>query len=114
MPTNFSYWVFAIMVFVERRRRRDVLRANAAAIMNSVPAEERGGAAGIQAAFLNTGFVLSIGVFFSLMIVGLTNTLPKAMFKGLSAHGVARPRPTRSRTCRRWAACSRRSSARIR
>src|ERR1035438_7124355 len=61
---------------------------NAAAIMNSVPAEERGGAAGIQAAFMNTGFVLSIGFFFSLMIVGLTNTLPKAMFKGLSAHGV--------------------------
>jgi hypothetical protein len=62
---------------------------NSAAIMNSVPADERGGAAGIQAAFLNTGFVLSIGIFFSLMIIGLTNTLPKAMFKGLSAHGVA-------------------------
>jgi hypothetical protein len=57
--------------------------------MNSVPADQRGGAAGIQASFLNTGFVLSIGIFFSLMIIGLTNTLPKAMFKGLSAHGVA-------------------------
>ena len=62
---------------------------NSAAIMNSVPSDERGGAAGIQAAFMNTGFVLSIGVFFSLMIVGLTNTLPKAMFKGLTANGVS-------------------------
>jgi hypothetical protein len=57
--------------------------------MNSVPADQRGGAAGIQAAFMNTGMVLSIGVFFSLMIVGLTSTLPKAMYRGLSAHGVA-------------------------
>ena len=61
------------------------------------PADERGGAAGIQAAFLNTGFVLSIGIFFSLMIIGLTNTLPKAMFKGLSAHGVARDPGARDR-----------------
>jgi hypothetical protein len=38
---------------------------------------------------MNTGMVLSIGVFFSLMIVGLTSTLPKAMYRGLSAHGVA-------------------------
>jgi hypothetical protein len=57
--------------------------------MNSVPAEQRGGAAGIQAAFMNTGMVLSIGVFFSLMIVGLTHTLPKVMYRGLSSHGVA-------------------------
>jgi MFS family permease len=88
VPTNFSYWVFAIMVFLNGVGGGMFSAPNAAAIMNSVPAEERGGAAGIQAAFLNTGFVLSIGVFFSLMIVGLTNTLPKAMFKGLSAHGV--------------------------
>ena len=89
VPTNFSYWVFAIMVFLNGVGGGMFSAPNAAAIMNSVPAEERGGAAGIQAAFLNTGFVLSIGVFFSLMIVGLTNTLPKAMFKGLSAHGVS-------------------------
>ena len=62
---------------------------NTTAIMNSVPADQRGGAAGIQAAFMNSGMVLSMGVFFSLMIVGLTNTLPKALFNGLSAHGVA-------------------------
>ena len=37
---------------------------------------------------MNTGMVLSIGVFFSLMIVGLTRTLP-AMYKGLRSHGIA-------------------------
>jgi MFS family permease len=89
VPTNFSYWVFATMVFLNGVGGGMFSAPNSAAIMNSVPADQRGGAAGIQAAFQNTGLVLSIGVFFSLMIVGLTSTLPRAMFKGLSAHGVA-------------------------
>jgi MFS family permease len=88
VPTNFHYLTFGALVFLNGLGGGMFSAPNAAAIMNSVPAEERGGAAGIQAAFLNTGFVLSIGIFFSLMIVGLTNTLPKAMLKGLSAHGV--------------------------
>ena len=44
---------------------------NAAAIMNSVPARQRGAASGMLATFQNSGFVLSIGIFFSLMIAGL-------------------------------------------
>jgi len=89
VPTNFSYWVFAILIFVNGVGGGMFSAPNSAAIMNSVPANERGGAAGIQAAFMNTGMVLSIGIFFSLMIVGLTSTLPKAMVKGLTSHGVA-------------------------
>jgi MFS family permease len=89
VPTNFPYLVFAILVFLNGLGGGMFSAPNSAAIMNSVPPDERGGAAGIQAAFMNTGFVLSIGIFFSLMIVGLTNTLPKAMFKGLSSHGVS-------------------------
>jgi len=89
VPTNFSYSVFAILIFVNGVGGGMFSAPNSAAIMNSVPANERGGAAGIQAAFMNTGMVLSIGIFFSLMIVGLTSTLPKAMVKGLTSHGVA-------------------------
>ena len=89
VPTNFSYWIFAVLVFLNGVGGGMFSAPNSAAIMNSVPPDQRGGAAGIQAAFMNTGFVLSIGVFFSLMIVGLTNTLPQAMLKGLSAHGVS-------------------------
>ena len=88
IPTNFAYWIFAILVFLNGVGGGMFSAPNAAAVMNSVPADQRGGAAGIQAAFMNTGMVLSIGIFFSLMIIGLTKTLPKAMFKGLSAHGV--------------------------
>jgi MFS family permease len=89
VPTNFSYWIFAILIFINGVGGGMFSAPNSAAIMNSVPANERGGAAGIQAAFMNTGMVLSIGIFFSLMIVGLTSTLPKTMFKGLTSSGVA-------------------------
>jgi hypothetical protein len=61
---------------------------NAAAIMNSVPARQRGAASGMLATFQNAGFVLSIGVFFSLMIAGLAATLPSTLTGGLTAQGV--------------------------
>lgn len=88
VPTNFHYLWFAILVFLNGVGGGMFSAPNTTAIMNSVPADQRGGAAGIQASFMNSGMVLSMGVFFSLMIVGLTNTLPKALFDGLSAHGV--------------------------
>lgn len=89
LPTDFSYWVFALMILINGMGSGMFSAPNSTAIMNSVPADQRGGAAGIQAAFMNSGMVLSIGIFFSLMIVGLTNALPTSMFKGLSAHGVS-------------------------
>jgi MFS family permease len=89
VPTNFAYWVFALLVFANGVGGGMFSAPNQAAVMNSVPPEQRGGAAGIQAALMNTGMVLSIGVFFSLMIVGLTKTLPSAMYKGLTTHGIA-------------------------
>ena len=61
---------------------------NAAAIMNSVPARQRGAASGMLATFQNSGFVLSIGVFFSLMIAGLASALPATLSHGLIAQGV--------------------------
>ena len=65
----------------------------------------------MRATFQNSGMVLSIGIFFSLMIAGLASTLPATMFRGLTAQRrVGNRRPT-WRTCRRSAACSRRSSA---
>jgi MFS family permease len=89
VPTNFAYWVFALLVLLNGIGGGLFSAPNSTAIMNSVPPEQRGGAAGVQATFLNSGMVLSIGIFFSLMIVGLANTLPSAMFKGLTANGVS-------------------------
>jgi MFS family permease len=89
VPTDFRYIWFAILVFLNGVGGGMFSAPNTTAIMNSVPANQRGGAAGIQAAFMNSGMVLSMGIFFSLMIVGLTNSLPKALFNGLTAHGVS-------------------------
>ena len=89
MPIDFNYWTFAVMVFFNGVGGGMFSAPNATAVMNSVAPDQRGGAAGIQAAFMNSGMVLSIGIFFSLMIVGLTNSLPTSLYRGLTAHGVS-------------------------
>ncbi len=61
---------------------------NRAEMMNSVPADQRGAAGGMIATFQNSAFVLSIGIFFSLMVAGLSSKLPAAMSSGLTAQGV--------------------------
>ena len=50
---------------------------------------------GMLATFMNTASVLSIGVFFTLMIVGLATGLPHALQTGLAAHGVSGADATR-------------------
>jgi hypothetical protein len=57
--------------------------------MNSLPADQRGAGAGMMATFQNSASVLSIGVFFTLMIIGLSSGLPNALQNGLVAHGVS-------------------------
>ncbi|OIQ83580.1 multidrug resistance protein Stp [mine drainage metagenome] len=88
VPTDFHYWVFAVLVLLNGVGGGLFSAPNSTAIMNSVPAQERGGAAGVQAALMNSGMVLSMGIFFSLMIVGLANSLPASMSSGLLANGV--------------------------
>ncbi len=88
IPVDFSYPEFAALIFVAGAGMGLFSAPNAAAIMNSVPAKQRGAASGMLATFQNSGFVLSIGVFFSLMIAGLAATLPTTLTKGLTAQGV--------------------------
>jgi MFS family permease len=88
LPTDFRYAAFAGLIFVAGAGMGLFSAPNAAAIMNSVPARQRGAASGMLATFQNSGFVLSIGVFFSLMIAGLASTLPTTLTNGLTAHGV--------------------------
>jgi hypothetical protein len=61
---------------------------NRAAIMNSLPPNQRGVGAGMSTTFQNSAMVLSIGIFFSLMVLGLAHSLPQALTSGLVAHGV--------------------------
>jgi MFS family permease len=88
LPTDFSYWAFAGLLVVNGIGSGMFSAPNTTAIMNSVPAYQRGAANGMRGTFQNSGFALSIGVFFSLMIAGLASTLPDTLRTGLLAHHV--------------------------
>jgi MFS family permease len=85
LPVNFPYWMFMLTLLLSGVGSGLFSAPNTAAIMNSVPAGDRGQASGMRATFMNSGQVLSIGLFFSLMIAGLSATLPKAILSGLTA-----------------------------
>ncbi len=88
VPVNFSYWEFAVVVALNGFGTGLFVSPNRAEMMNSVPANQRGAAGGMIATFMNSASVLSIGIFFSLMVAGLASTLPSSMFSGLTAQGV--------------------------
>jgi MFS family permease len=89
IPVNFSYGLFAIITFLNGIGSGMFAAPNRTSIMNAVPARSRGAASGMTGTFQNAGNSLSIGIFFSLMIAGLATTLPNALFKGLTSHGVS-------------------------
>jgi MFS family permease len=88
LPADFSYPIFAALIFLNGVAMGLFASPNTAAIMNSVPARHRGVASGIRVTFQNVGMPLSIGLFFTLMIVGLNATVPPALFQGLTTNGV--------------------------
>jgi MFS family permease len=88
LPADFAFPVFAALLLLNGIGFGLFAAPNTTAIMNSVPAIERGAASGMRATFQNSAQVLSIGLFFSLMVIGLTATLPSTMTSGLTAHGV--------------------------
>ena len=89
IPVNFNYLLFAGLIFLNGLGGGIFTAPNTAAIMSSVPAAQRGAASGVRATFFNAGSSLSIGIFFSLMVVGLAHTLPGAMSAGLQQQGVS-------------------------
>jgi MFS family permease len=88
LPVNFDYWQFALLVAVNGFGTGLFASPNRAEMMNSVPADARGAAGGMIATFMNSASVLSIGIFFSLMVTGLAGSLPHTMYAGLTAQGV--------------------------
>jgi MFS family permease len=89
LPTNFAYLPFALILLLTGISMGMFASPNRAAVMNSLPRADRGAGGGMNQTFQNSAQVMSIGVFFTLMIVGLSSTLPQTMTAGLEAHGVA-------------------------
>jgi MFS family permease len=88
LPVDFNYWEFALVLLLNGIGMGLFAAPNRAAIMNSLPPNQRGVGAGMSTTFQNSAMVLSIGIFFSLMVLGLAHSLPQAMTSGLVAHGV--------------------------
>jgi MFS family permease len=88
LPVNFNYLAFAGILVINGIGMGMFASPNRAEIMNSLPGNARGAGAGMAATFQNSAMVLSIGIFFSLIITGLSAHLPSAMNAGLTAHGV--------------------------
>ena len=87
-PANFSYLPFAAVIFCSGLGMGLFAAPNTASIMNSVPAQHRGAASGMRVTFANAGMPLSMGLFFTLMVLGLNANVPHAMFVGLTHNGV--------------------------
>jgi MFS family permease len=88
LPVDFAYSWFALVLLLNGIGMGLFASPNSAGVMNSLPASQRGAGAGMLATFTNSASVLSIGVFFTLMIVGLAAGLPHVLQSGLVAHGV--------------------------
>jgi MFS family permease len=88
LPVDFPYLTFAALLTLNGVGMGMFIAPNRAGVMNSLPAWRRGVGAGMLNTFQNSAQVLSIGIFFSLMIIGLAAHLPATLYHGFVAHGV--------------------------
>jgi len=88
LPVDFPYWAFMLVLLLMGLSMGAFAAPNRTAVMNSLPAEHRGVGSGMNTTFQNSAQVLSIGIFFSLMIAGLSSALPASLAGGLVHQGI--------------------------
>lgn len=102
LPANFSYAPFAILLLLNGVGMGLFSSPNTSSIMSSVPPEHRGVSSGMRATLQNSGMLISLAAFFTIVIVGLAGSLPTSLYSGLThaglpagpAHGIAHLPPT--------------------
>ena len=88
LPVNFGYSWFALLLLSNGLAMGLFAAPNTAGVMNAVPANRRGVASGMRSTFQNAGMTLSIGLFFSIMVAGLSGSLSSSLSHGLTAAGL--------------------------
>jgi MFS family permease len=88
LPVNFGYPWFALLLLCNGLAMGLFAAPNTAGVMNAVPPNRRGVASGMRATFQNAGMTLSIGLFFSIMVAGLSGSLSASLSHGLTAAGL--------------------------
>ena len=88
IPINFAYPVFAALLLLVGLSMGLFAAPNTSAVMNSLPADQRGAGGAMLNTFQNSASVLSIGFFFTVITLGLATSLPHSLLSGLTAQGV--------------------------
>ncbi len=88
LHADFSYWVFALYIFMVGIGMGLFASPNSSSIMSAVPARYRGVASGTLATFMNAGMMLSMGAFFTIVITNMATHLPGALTSGLMHAGL--------------------------
>jgi MFS family permease len=89
LPMNFNYVWFALLIFLFAVGMGLFFSPNQASVMNSLPPDQRGAGAGMLNTFQNSAQVLSMGLFFTIVTLGLAADLPSHLYQGLTSAGVA-------------------------
>ena len=87
LPADFIYIFMAILLFMFGAGMGMFTAPNTSAVMSSVPADVRGSASGMLSTLRNVGTTASMGIFFSILILGLTSTLPHTLSSAVYAAG---------------------------
>ncbi|MGD0861221.1 MAG: MFS transporter [Candidatus Limnocylindrales bacterium] len=94
LPADFEYAPFALLMLMLGIGQGAFASPNTASIMNAVPPEHRGASSGMRATFQNVASSLSMTLIFTLVIAGLSSSLPRAMYGHLTAAGIPTPLAT--------------------
>ncbi len=90
LPYDFIYILMGIILFIFGIGYGLFNAPNISHAMSSVPPNKRGTASGMLNTMRNTGYTISMGLFFSILIFGLSLSLPGRISGGLtSAHANA-------------------------
>ena len=93
LPYNFTYIEFGLVLFMLGIGTGMFVAPNNSTIMNSVPPQDRGVASGMMFTLKNTATTASMAIFFTIVVVGLTQRLPDALTTSLVNIGVSQLTP---------------------
>jgi len=88
LPANFNIWLFGAYLALMGAGMGFFSAPNTSQIMGSVPAEQRGAAAGVRSMVLNAGMTASQAIFFTIVIVSLSQNLGPALNSGAAEAGL--------------------------
>jgi MFS family permease len=88
LPVDFVYHTFALVILLYGISMGMFIAPNTAAVMNSLPPQHRGAGSGMRLTLFNVGIPLSMGIIFSLMVIGLNASMPQTLYNGLVQNGI--------------------------